>query len=128
MQPEPGTILLVMTLFAVKHFIADFVLQSNWMVAQKGRYGQPGGIVHAVVHMGGSIPALMVLGAGPWLMAVLVLGEGVVHYHLDYLKERVSRHLGLGAGDKGFWVLLGADQALHHLTYVVIVWVFLAVT
>ena len=125
MQPEPGTIFLALALFALKHFVADFVLQTRWMMTEKGHYGRLGGIAHATVHMGSSVPALVVLGAGPLAASILILFEGAVHYHLDFLKESISRRLAMDPSHKGFWILLGADQLLHQLTYILIVFLFI---
>lgn len=125
MQPDSNTIILALALFALKHFIADFVLQSNWMVQGKGRYGHPGGLAHAAIHMAGSVPALLVLGAPPGVLVALVLFEGLVHYHIDFSKEVIARRLSVGPSDKAFWVLLGGDQFLHHATYLAMVVVML---
>ncbi|MCC6006645.1 MAG: DUF3307 domain-containing protein [Rhodobacteraceae bacterium] len=121
MQSEPGMIIAALVLFALKHFVADFVLQTGWMVQGKGRYGHPGGLVHAAIHVVGSVPALVVLAVAPSLFLLLLLGEGIVHYHIDYLKEGITRRLGVGPADKAFWVLLGGDQFLHHATYLAMV-------
>lgn len=121
MQPEWEIILAALALLALKHFVADFVLQTGWMVREKGVYGRPGGLAHAAIHVAGSVPALIVLGAPPVLLAGLLLAEGVVHYHIDYLKERVVRRASVGPADRMFWVLLGADQFLHHATYLAMV-------
>lgn len=103
--------------FAIKHFLADFVLQTASMVHDKGYYGRRGGLIHAGWHAALSVPVLLI--AAPSVLVALALGlvEGVVHYHLDYAKERLSRNLGDTHRDHRFWVVLGLDQLLHHLTY-----------
>ena len=109
--------LLALTLFVVKHFVADFLLQSAWMRKGKQIYGHPGGMAHACIHMLGSVPALAVLGLSPVFVFLLILAEGVVHYHIDWTKEALNRHFGVDTLQRRFWVLIGADQCLHHLTY-----------
>jgi len=121
MQAEIGTVLLALALFALKHFLADFVLQPPWMTRGKGQYGHPGGFAHAAVHMAGSLPALIVLGAGPLAALLLILAEGVVHYHIDWTKETLTRRFAPDIRRAGYWVLLGADQLLHQLTYLAMV-------
>lgn len=115
-MPELQIIALIAG-FAVKHFLADFVLQTTAMVYEKGYYGRRGGLIHAGWHAALSMPVLLI--AAPSFLVALALGlaEGVVHYHLDYTKERLARNLGDTPKDQRFWVLLGLDQLLHHLTY-----------
>jgi len=112
-----GLVLVALMLFAAKHFIADFLLQNAWMQHGKGAYGHPAGLTHAAIHMVGSLPALGVLALSPIAAGLLILGEGIVHYHIDWAKETMSKRLGLGPGQTGFWALFGADQFLHQMTY-----------
>jgi hypothetical protein len=53
--------------------------------------------------------------------AAIALGEFVLHYHVDWLKEQITHRNRLTARDRGFWYALGADQLIHGLTYLVIV-------
>lgn len=118
MALETGTVLVAFTLFAAKHFVADFALQTGWMFRGKGVYGHPGGLAHACVHMLGSLPALAVMGLAPLAILLLVVAEGIIHYHLDWGKEGLARRLGTSTQDRLFWILIGADQFLHYLTYI----------
>ena len=43
-------LLLLITLFIVKHFIVDFLLQTKWQWSNKHKLGHPGGIFHAWLH------------------------------------------------------------------------------
>jgi hypothetical protein len=125
MAAETGMVLLAMTLFAAKHFVADFALQTGWMFRGKSIYGHPGGLAHAGVHMLGSLPALAVMGLAPVAILLVVMAEGGVHYHLDWAKERLAHSLGAGPQDRLFWLLIGADQFLHYLTYMAMILVAL---
>jgi hypothetical protein len=126
MEAQTGLVLLALTLFAAKHCVADFVLQTDWMFRGKGIYGHPGGLAHAGLHMLASLPALALLAWGlgltpaPALAAIgiLTLAEGIVHYHIDWSKEALARHLDATPDTRRFWVLIGADQLLHTLTYI----------
>jgi hypothetical protein len=117
------TVILLLTLFGIKHFICDFLLQYPHMVAQKGTYGARGGLEHAAIHaLGTFIVLVIVLPWGPFThFAAVVLGlfDGVVHYHVDWLKQQLNR--GLTTADRMFWVWFGADQSLHYLTYIAII-------
>lgn len=113
-------IILLLALFGIKHFICDFVLQNNDMVKDKGTYLGVGGVKHAFHHAVGTFLVLMIVL--PWdlgaHLAAIVFGclDGFIHYHIDYVKTKLSR--GTTPADQKFWILLGADQGLHYLTYV----------
>jgi len=110
------TVIVLLALFGIKHFIADFVLQFDYMLVQKGTYGAPGGIHHAWLH--GAFTFLILCWFHPlalWLGFV----DFVAHYHIDWAKTNLSR--GLSTSDRRFWIWLGADQGLHYLTYILII-------
>jgi hypothetical protein len=119
------TILVGLGLFQVKHFLADFVLQTSYQWRNKGRYGHPGGLLHAGIHAVGSIPALLSLGATESALAAVVAAEFVIHYHIDWSKERINSMFGLRNNSAPYWMVFGGDQLLHQLTYLAIVGVLL---
>ena len=126
MPVSAETILLAMTVLLVKHWIADFLLQTVYQVMNKGRYGHPGGLMHAATHVVCTLPIFLVLPPHSMEFAAgLLAGEYAFHYHVDWLKERLNRGLALKPNMSGFWYLLGLDQLVHGLTYVVIVWLLL---
>ena len=106
----------------IKHFICDFPLQANpWMYRNKGTYGHLGGVTHAAVHGAGTVLALApFIGLGAFIYAAI---DTVVHYHIDWAKMNFSRRHDLQPNtSEWFWILLGFDQLLHHLTYFAIVY------
>ena len=111
-------IVILLALFVVKHFIADFVLQFNFMLKDKGTYGAPGGRDHAGVHGIGTF-LVLVLFTNPYTAILLGMLDSVIHYHIDWAKTNLSR--GLTSQDRMFWVWFGADQGLHYLTYILII-------
>lgn len=122
------TPILVLTAFLVlqvKHLLADFVLQSGWIVRTKGIYGHPGGIVHAGLHAVLSIAALVITPIGWAWIAAICVAEFVVHYHIDWLKDRLLKRSGAKPTQWYFWVLTGADQFAHHLTYIAMLYTVL---
>jgi len=118
-------ILLAMLVFQAKHFLCDFVLQSYDRVQKKGIYLHPAGLLHAGEHAVMSIPALLCLSQAPVPIAILVLGEFVVHYHADWLKAQLDRFLKLSDRDLLFWVIYGADQLIHQITYIGMIYAIL---
>ena len=52
------------------------------------------------------------------LIAGLFVGEFVLHYHIDWTKEGIRKLRQLDQTDAMYWIVFGADQFLHQLTYV----------
>ena len=122
MPVSAETILLAMIVLLVKHWVADFLLQTVWQVHNKGRYGHPGGLLHSAIHIVCTLPVFAVLPPPSTAFAVgLLAAEYVFHYHVDWLKEQINRGLELKPDMSGFWYLLGLDQLVHGLTYVAII-------
>lgn len=126
----PELVLLALAAVAVlmvKHAVADFYLQSPYQYLNKGTYGHPGGFLHAGIHIALTPLVYLVLVPGSLLVAgAIALGEFLLHYHIDWLKEQIMHRNGLTAQDRGFWYALGTDQLIHGLTYLAIVALLIA--
>lgn len=116
------TILLSLLIFQIKHFLCDFTLQTAYQVRNKGTYMHPAGLLHAGLHMLGSLPAVLVLTQTPWIVGALLAGELVVHYHTDWTKARIDRALRLNDTNALYWSIFGGDQLIHQLTYLAMVY------
>lgn len=117
-----SSILIALTLFQLKHLVADFWLQTPWMVDGKCRYAQAGGIAHAAIHIAGTAPILIWLAPFGSTGLAILAAEFLVHYHIDWMKARHAQRTGLTPEHRLFWGALGLDQALHQLTYIAILW------
>lgn len=131
MHQDPITLLVILLGLQSKHFLFDFVFQSDWQVRNKGRYGHPGGLVHAGLHALGTAIVLLVASAfgtlTPTMALLLALADFLVHYHVDWTKAQIARRMKLTPDRHGFWIALGADQAAHQATYLALVcWLVLA--
>jgi hypothetical protein len=111
-------IIILLALFGIKHFVADFLLQFNFMIKDKGTYGAPGGRDHAGIH-GLLTLGILLFFVNPYTALLLAMLDTFVHYHIDWAKTNLSQ--GLTPADRKFWIWLGADQALHYLTYILII-------
>ena len=114
-----ATVFILLALFGIKHFIADFLMQFDYMLREKGIYGAIGGVHHALVHASWTFLILVFLCSNVNTIIALSFADFVLHYHIDWFKQRLNK--GLTSADRMFWVWLGADQALHYLTYVGII-------
>ena len=130
--PMPELSLLILAAVAVlmaKHALADFYLQTPYQYLNKGIYGHLGGLIHAGIHVALTPLVYLVLVPGSLLIAgAIALAEFLLHYHIDWLKERIVQHNGLTAQDGGFWYLLGTDQLIHGLSYLAIVAALIAMS
>ena len=118
-------IFLMFSGLLVKHYLADFVLQPHWMLSAKGRLDAPGGYAHAAVHAVGSGIVLLACGIGAAMILAVMLAEIVVHFAIDYAKDRYTKASDVDRNPARYWQLHGLDQLAHQMTYVVIAWVTL---
>lgn len=109
--------LALVAVFAVKHVVADFVLQTNWIARGKERVD--GWTLPLLAHVGlhGAFTLALMLAVKPamWWLALADLG---IHAVIDRGKSLVSHWGGWTPGNEKFWWLLGLDQGLHQLTNV----------
>lgn len=119
---ELSFFLLIMALLFTKHFVCDFLLQGPYQYKNKGEYGHPGGLIHAAYQSVGTYAVLITYVS--WVhLVVACLVEFAIHYHIDWAKINLNRRWNLTPvnSDYYFW-MLGADQYLHYLTYLLIVY------
>ena len=103
-----------------KHIIADYYMQYPWMYKHKGTYGHPGGIAHAVWH--GILTNIVLLYfVGPITAALLGTLDAIIHYHVDYAKNKVWAKTNTNPGEQLYWIIHGTDQLAHGMTYFLIV-------
>lgn len=108
-----------------KHFLADYVMQPKWMLSAKGRLDAPGGYAHAGLHAVGSGVVLIACGIGATLVAVLMTAEFVIHFAIDFAKDRFTLRADASRNPQRYWMLHGLDQLAHQMTYVAIAWIAL---
>jgi len=115
------TIELVLLGLLIKHCIVDFFLQTPYQYVNKGTYGHPGGLLHALLH-GIWADVVLVPLVGVNNAAFYALIDMVTHYHIDWVKVQVTKRYGWTPmnSDKWFWAL-GVDQLAHQLVYLGIV-------
>jgi hypothetical protein len=120
--------LFLLLLLQVKHYVADFVIQTYMQTVKKGVWLHPVGISHSCEHMIGTYVALlicsMVIPMNAFLIIAIGIAEGIFHYIIDYVKVRY------GCKDNTkplFWNQFGQDQLAHQITYLVIAMILLPI-
>jgi Protein of unknown function (DUF3307) len=114
-------ILVLLLLLQIKHWYADFVIQTYKQTVRKGIYKDPVGISHSLDHVWTSMIVLLIFDflhhIDPLAILWLPIVEGVVHYHIDWIKV----HFGCKDMTKPlFWNQFGQDQLAHQVTYLAI--------
>ena len=117
MSHDLTLVLWALLALQVKHFLCDFVLQTAYLYRNKGIYGHPAGFIHAGLHAVGSLPAILLLTRSGGLAALLVATELVIHYHVVWLKIYIDKRFRLTVQRRAYWIVFGADQLIHQLTY-----------
>ena len=126
MSASNEIVVVAITYLLFKHMIGDFFLQKPYQFLNKGVYGHPGGILHSAIHCVLSIPVFAILPASSVAVAASIIGaEFLIHYHLDWGKEKIITKFDWTTNTQGFWSATGVDQLLHGLTYIAMVWVLL---
>lgn len=115
-------ILLLLLLLQIKHWYADFKIQTYIQTVKKGVWMDPVGISHSLDHVWGTMLALMIFSlfytVYPILIVIIAVVEGIIHYFIDYTKVKY------GCKDNTkplFWNQFGLDQLAHQICYLLIV-------
>lgn len=108
--------------FQVKHFLADFPFQTPYMLRKTApgwAFVVPLG-VHCLIHA--AMTAVIVGWVQPRLLW-LAVADFLIHFAMDRFKSG-PRYLGRfnDPSRTPFWIALGFDQMIHHLTHLWIVW------
>lgn len=112
---------MILILLLIKHYIADFLLQTRWMAEEKGQlkgWLKPL-LSHCVIH-----------GFFTYWVIFPFTSDGVaglcaiIDIAAHFIIDRIKAHPKLGGrwkpADENFWLALGADQLAHNLTYAAI--------
>lgn len=123
-------LLFLLLLLQIKHFLIDFVNQTNAEIKGKAVLGNIYGIAHSTKHAFATficfVPFCIFYSKGiiAQLHGVYIVGlflaELLTHYAIDYIKSNATTKLKLAQDKKGYWVAFGLDQLLHQLTYLAI--------
>jgi hypothetical protein len=115
-------IFTLLIVYQIKHYLADFPLQVNYMIG-KTKTGLAWVLplaAHCAVH-GGLTFLILVLWSrlDLWWLALVDFG---IHFLMD--RTKASPHL-LGRfkpQEHYYWWVLGFDQMVHHLTHYFVIW------
>lgn len=107
--------------FQLKHVLADFFLQSEYMLKKGAQKNWISPLLsHALIHMLGTI--LICSFVNPMMM-LLGLADLAAHFTIDRIKAVHSRDQSPATNPKLFWRAFGVDQMAHHLTHYSIIYI-----
>ena len=98
-------LLLILSVIYTLHFIADFILQSDYVAQNKSKNNWVL-IQHGFIY---SLPFILI-------SPLYAVANGVIHIFVDYFTSRVSSKLWAQGKVHWFFVTIGFDQLLHILT------------
>jgi hypothetical protein len=105
------------------HFIADFILQSDWMAQNKSKSNKALGLhvaAYTAALLVGTAPLAFILQGPvpiPFLMAALWVSlNGAAHFATDYITSRINSRLWAAKNVHWFFVGVGFDQLIHAWT------------
>lgn len=114
---------LLLVIYQLKHYVADFPLQREYMLRKtraEWDFLLPLA-THCLVHAALTLIICLIFNASLWWLAIF---DFAVHFLMDRIKSG-PRYLGRFNNLKtsGFWNVLGIDQMVHHLTHIYIIYV-----
>ena len=111
--------LLLLVLLHIKHFLVDFVFQTQDELEHKGDHLDWRGMTHSLKHGAATFLILLaVIGFYHFYIFFLALLDIVLHYYIDFIKKKYSPS---DVSVARYWHFLGLDQLAHQLTYILIV-------
>lgn len=132
---------LLNIVFQIKHFLADYPLQTEYMLGKfkTGNSWIKPLLAHAAVH--GALTFLILIIFCSWLslftVFVLSILDMSIHFIMDRIKaspnllgyykplspkEYLTANAEQKKNNKYFWWCLGFDQFIHHLTHELIIY------
>lgn len=116
--------ILLLAMLQVKHWYIDFVNQTMDEVHSKGIYGDKLGLWHSTKQGIGTTLCILALTGIESLVFCILMGllDSIIHYHVDWAKININKSKNYSVETPQFWMWLGADQMVHQLTYLLILY------
>ena len=118
------SLIILYSLFRIKHFACDFLFQTDWMALTKGKPGKEGYhalFIHAGIHALGALAIVLLFAPTLWWLFFV---DFIMHAGIDRFKGSLTFKRGWLPKDTIFWWSFGMDQEAHnfcHLAYIIII-------
>ena len=123
MMDQISYIFMLLLVFQVKHFVADYLLQNNYMLG-KFKTGIDWVLplaAHAGVHTLCTLCILVALNQPVLLIWILPI-DFCSHFIIDRVKASPYLLGRWKPNQSTFWTVLGMDQMLHHVVHYFIIY------
>lgn len=121
-------IFVLLILFQVKHYVADYPLQNVYML---GKFKETGWVLplatHCSVHAVFTFLICSMFNVAVGVCILLALMDFAIHFTMDRIKASPKMLGRFKPDQKEFWWALGIDQMVHHLTHYLIIALILLV-
>ena len=118
-----GENFLLLVLFQLKHFVADYPLQTEYMLGKfkNGWDFIPHLVAHTFVHATITFIISFTFTQSIKWSIIFSCFDFIIHFSMDRIKA-VKKYLNRWKPDeKYFWWALGFDQMIHHFTHYIII-------
>ena len=117
---------ILLVLFQIKHFAADFPLQTQYML---GKFKKDDWILpllaHATVHAFMTATIAIVFANSIYVIVFVTLVDFITHFIMDRIKASPDLLGKWRPTDTMFWNVVGIDQMVHHLTHYFIIYIII---
>lgn len=105
-------------LFRLKQLACDWLLQTSWMAAGKGKDFETTGyqplLIHAGIHGCGTLLIVLIIAPKFWWLGLVDI---VIHGAIDRVTAVFRVRNDLTPKNKWFWWSIGIDQEAHNFTH-----------
>lgn len=110
------SLLIFLILISVKHYLVDWVFQTDEMANEKGN--KPTLLfLHGLEHAIGTF-MIGIFFISPVKILMIAMMEILIHCLIDFTKSRIQMYTKWSFPQKKFLIAMGFDQMLHMLTYI----------
>ena len=116
---------ILLGVFQLKHFIADFPLQGHYMLGKMelNNWVLPL-FAHVSVHGAFTLAIMLFVAPSLWYLAIV---DMIVHFIVDRIKASPNMLNRWTTNEPYFWWSLGLDQMMHHLTHYVFIYMIIKI-
>lgn len=98
----------------VVHWIADFVLQSDWQAKNKSKNNLALSLHVTIYMICLTIFGFVFLPMDSTTIKLWVFANGAAHFAVDYVTSRINTYLWNKGRVHDFFVMVGFDQLIHY--------------
>jgi hypothetical protein len=114
-----GLVLFILGLLLIKHYIADWIMQTTRIALEKGTNASLL-LLHSLHHIIGTAMVLIWF-VEPFPLLLICISEFILHSVIDYVKSCPTMLGQYKYPTQQYFIWMGFDQLLHQLSYLAIV-------